>query len=295
MKRPRLLVVLVCAGVFLPAIRAQAQGPPFSCGCLQDRCLCVDLWSPQNGLQIPDTCGPAGSGQYSIEWTIEVVDGSSPLDPHLGLAMISVDLVQDEANPELFDIPPADGVPGAMLGFAPPAGIGNPAGYTGTQVGEAGARNLLQVGGAQNTLGAAGNTMGLDINVDANVGIGDWQVVASGSFDLPTGIGTYVFRMDEQTIMANVLDVVHSPPEHSEVSEIPLVITRGSISFEVVYGGDMNGNCVVIVADLTLFIAALNSTPGAPNWNPLADLNCSGVVNINDFTILAGRYGTQCP
>jgi hypothetical protein len=294
MKRAMLLAVPVCAIIFLPASRVQAQGPPFYCGCL-DRCLCVDLSSPQNGLQIPDTCGPAGNREYKIDWTLQVVDGSGSLDPHQGLAMISVDLVQDEGNPELFDIPPADGVPGAVLGFAPPAGIGNPAGYTGTQVGEPGARNLLQIGGAQNTLGVAGNTMGLDVDVDANVGGGDWQVVASGSFDLPTGIGSYLFRIDDQTMMANVLDVVHSPPQHSEVSEIPLVITRGSIGFEVVYGGDMNGDCVVNVTDMTLFAAALNSTPGAPNWNPLADLDCGGVVNITDFTIFTSRFGTSCP
>jgi hypothetical protein len=94
MKRPVLLGVSVCALIFLPASHAWAEGPPFYRGCV-DRCLCVDLSSPQNGLQIPDTCGPAGNREYKIDWTIEVVDGSDSPHPHHGLAMISVDLLQD--------------------------------------------------------------------------------------------------------------------------------------------------------------------------------------------------------
>lgn len=278
---------------FAPALSASlvtlcfAQGPPLVCSC-QGRCVCLYFSSPQAGQEIPSTCA------VQIEWRIEVADGSWELDPHEGLAMISVDLVQDQDNPELFDIPSAAGVPAGMEGFAPPNGIGNPAGYAGTPVGEPGQNNLLQIGGAQNTFGVAGTAMGLDIDVDPGVGQSDWQTVAAGSFDLPTTPGQYTFRIE--SAVANVLDAVHNPPQFSPASEVEVAVLAGTFTFKVACAGDLNGDGWVNVGgDFPLFAAAYPSYCGAENYDPLADLNCDCVVNVQDFTLFTTLLGTQCP
>jgi len=119
-----------------------------------------ELTSPSHGSWVP-----IGG---SVDWTIIVTVSSGD---NLGLALVSIDLLQDPANPMLFDLPPADGIPDEMSCFDRSAGIANPvpegfvSGYRGTPIGTAGQRNLVQIGGAQNTFGAEAGGIGLDVDV----------------------------------------------------------------------------------------------------------------------------------
>jgi hypothetical protein len=162
----------------------------------------LGLFSPQDGLSVP-------SGGI-VEWEIMAFVS---VDDNFGLSMIAVDFAQHPTNPEI-DIPP--GVrPQGMVDFDRPRGISNPAetlygsAYGGTQVGAAGARNLAQIGGAQNTSGVVGNGIGLDIEVDVGIGQGG-QVVASGAFLAPCTTGEYAFSIDVG--LANVLTQASSAP-----------------------------------------------------------------------------------
>lgn len=121
-----------------------------------------------------------------IDWQVRFTGDAFTL----GLAGFTLDLVQDSSNPSFIDISPASGVPTIMAGFSRPAGISNPAlgaspGYCGTPVGTPGSRNLLEVGGLQNTYGASGGDFGQDFTVDAGIGLG--TIVASGTFFAPQG------------------------------------------------------------------------------------------------------------
>lgn len=106
----------------------------------------------------------------------------------------------------------ATGIGSGLEGFICPAGISHPlSGFAGTPLGEVGSKNLVQIGGAQNTFGAAGNMgMGHDCAVDLSVGQGVPLMIAEGSFMMPPAAGTYVFSL--QNALANVLDVVDPPP-----------------------------------------------------------------------------------
>lgn len=55
--------------------------------------------------------------------------------------------------------------------------------------------------------------------------------------------------------------------------------------------GDANGDGVVDIADLKLLIAAWNSTPSSPNWNPKADFDGDGAVVLMDLKILVTNWG----
>jgi len=176
----------------------------------------------------------------TIDWTISV---SVSAGDNEGLALVCCDLVQEPANPALFDIPPADvgSIDATMQNFSRPDGVSNPpetdpvTGYIGVQRGTAGQMDLVQIGGGQNSFGAAlppGTGIGESADTISYVGQGGSpQIIASGTFTAPAAYGTYVFRVENA--LANVLDAVNPPPEYSPVSSATADSSAASFSFTV--------------------------------------------------------------
>jgi hypothetical protein len=59
--------------------------------------------------------------------------------------------------------------------------------------------------------------------------------------------------------------------------------------------GDINNDGTVDKTDSDLLQKAFNTRPGDPNWNPDADLNKDGVVDILDAIIIGSNFGKSCP
>ena len=60
--------------------------------------------------------------------------------------------------------------------------------------------------------------------------------------------------------------------------------------------GDVNGDGIVDIYDVTLAAASYGSTEGDPNWNPDADVApLWGVIDIYDLVTIASKYGSACP
>lgn len=55
--------------------------------------------------------------------------------------------------------------------------------------------------------------------------------------------------------------------------------------------GDVNGDLTVNILDLALVAYSFNSTPGTANWNPAANLEGSGKIDIGDLAIVASNFG----
>jgi large repetitive protein len=66
-----------------------------------------------------------------------------------------------------------------------------------------------------------------------------------------------------------------------------------SLNFGSLLAGDINNDNVVSGLDLSQLIAAYNSQPGDPNYNPSANFNCSPAVDGIDLSALIGNYNTQ--
>lgn len=195
----------------------------------------IRLTSPQFGAEVaPGT---------PIEWS---VTAAVSRESNAGLALIVVDLVQSASNPAKLDIPPASGVPPAMEAFSRPLGICNPgedglaSGYVGVLRGEPGARDLRQIGGAQNTSGAAGSAIGTNVDVAAGVGQDVPVLLASGSFPAPSAPGGYTFLLENP--LANVIDEVRAPPSPSPVSPASGTLDQASFFFTVTDAGP--GPCI---------------------------------------------------
>ncbi len=214
----------------------------------------VLLSSPENGSVVE----PGATIHWSIEFNVSSGD-------NLGLALLSVDLAQSDSNPARFDIPPASGVPAAMSNFSRPAGICNPGetdpttGYTGVQRGTAGRRNLVQIGGAQNTFGQAlppGTGVAENASVVLGVGQSGNVLLASGSFPAPAATGTYNFLV--RNIIANVITAVN--PTFSSVTEAtlsPASVTTFSFSVGQCNPADVNCDTAVDGRDIQAFVDIL--------------------------------------
>jgi hypothetical protein len=59
--------------------------------------------------------------------------------------------------------------------------------------------------------------------------------------------------------------------------------------------GDIDGDFKIGLTDLQILAAAYGSKPGDPNWNPNADIDNSGTVNLQDLFTLSQHYGQHYP
>jgi len=59
--------------------------------------------------------------------------------------------------------------------------------------------------------------------------------------------------------------------------------------------GDINWDGYIDSLDLDLAYAAYGSKPGSPNWNPDADLNGDGKVDMKDIGIVSHNQGLSPP
>ena len=55
--------------------------------------------------------------------------------------------------------------------------------------------------------------------------------------------------------------------------------------------GDINGDGIVDIADLTIVALAYGQFEGEPGYNPDADLNKDGIIDLTDISIVTMNYG----
>ena len=232
----RFQVTCCCVCVCAANIPSYARPPVLESNV--NRSATIDLMSPQsNSTVLPNS---------TVQWSIVI---QMDLNTR-GLAGWSADLLQSTSNPSQFDMPPADLATSLLSDFDRPRGIANPlvtgagGGYAGTQVGLPGARNLIQLGGAQNTFGVSLGTIGTDPLVNADIARNAQVTVASGQFFLPSTAGTYCFQL------ANVRVNSLERPANGAAWWVRRATTTGVNEFCVTVGGqqcdsiDFNNNTV---------------------------------------------------
>jgi PKD repeat protein len=67
--------------------------------------------------------------------------------------------------------------------------------------------------------------------------------------------------------------------------QVAVVVTGGNGA------GDLNGDKVVNIDDLTLVTSHFGQTSASPGWDARADANGDGVVNIDDLTEVTSNFG----
>lgn len=245
------------------------------------------LSSPRNGGQV----APGALIPWSITVTLSAGDNA-------GLAFALVDLVQGEGNPGKLDIPPAERVPQGLERFSSPLGISNPgeggagSGYTGLSRGFTGAKNLVQIGGAQNTFGKPGEVMGRQTAVLTGLAQGRELLLAQGAFRAPQANGVYRFSLANAA--ANSLLRLDAAKGHWHVEPAAVEVPPTGISFTVnrdarptFLRGDVNRDNTVDISDASMILGYLFL--GAPlrlACEASADSDASGEVLLSDAVYL---------
>lgn len=180
----------------------------------------ISLKAEVNGNLIPYGATPIVTPGDMVDWSIYAT--VSPSD-NSGLASINLEFFQFSNNRYLFDIPAASGVPAGMEAFSRPMGLSNPGqygaptGYVGWQAGVTSKRNLIQIGGAQNTTGLVNTDLnGMPNTTTLSLGIGqstEPQLIVSGSFEIPVAGGEYTYGL--RNAKARVLEL--GPPTSGSV------------------------------------------------------------------------------
>lgn len=183
-----------------------------------------------------------------------------------------------------------------MVGFIAPAGISSPGagGYYGTPVGTDCYADLYCIGGAQNTTGVAGQSMGTDTSVETGVGQSGYLLLASGTFEAPEKMGIYTFQIVNG--QANILNSSQSspPPWVCSTANVVYHVEEYSFYFEVACLGDTDGDNDVDMDDLAAVLGSYGNCLGDPGYNPNADFNGDNCVNMQDYAIVLANYGMIC-
>ena len=58
--------------------------------------------------------------------------------------------------------------------------------------------------------------------------------------------------------------------------------------------GDLDGDLVVGLSDLSILLSAFGTSVGDPNYNAAADLSHNGTVDLVDQNLLLAQFGTDC-
>jgi len=87
----------------------------------------------------------------------------------------------------------------------------------------------------------------------------------------------------------SLLHLYDSILDDSSIVHIPHDTTDGTV--HVTLSGDVNGDGIVNVIDLTIVSLAYGLFRGEPGYNPEADLNEDGVVDMQDLVIVAYHLG----
>ena len=71
--------------------------------------------------------------------------------------------------------------------------------------------------------------------------------------------------------------------------------STGSYQVQTTLAGDVNGDGTVNFADLQAFAPSYMSQQGEPNYNPAADFNLNGVINLYDAKALLHNMAPLTP
>jgi len=79
-------------------------------------------------------------------------------------------------------------------------------------------------------------------------------------------------------------------PEEKDISDNTFIDGTVWVKFP----GDVTGDGVVNIWDLTTAAIAYGCEKGEPEYNPDADINNDGIVDIRDISVIGKNYGKTC-
>ena len=69
----------------------------------------------------------------------------------------------------------------------------------------------------------------------------------------------------------------------------------GTFTVVSVLIGDLDGDCDVDLADLSILLGIYGSCDGDPDYLEVADLDGDDCIGLGDLSLLLAHYGDTCP
>ncbi|MEM7536248.1 MAG: SdrD B-like domain-containing protein, partial [Chloroflexota bacterium] len=124
-----------------------------------------------------------------------------------------------------------------------------------------------------------------DSNAGAQVCIDDQCILTEAD-----GLFSFANMLPEGTVHVSHPSYLRSSYTYSGTPGTGLILPPATL-----LGGDINQDDRIDIIDGVLIGLAWNSTPGDPHWNPNADINDDGVVNVQDRVAVAFNWLQSAP
>jgi hypothetical protein len=133
--------------------------------------------------------------------------------------------------------------------------------------------------------------------------VGQTQELASSAVGDYTPCIAYQWYVNDSAVSGATTDTWNFTPATIGIYNIYLIATDSlnntgqseTVTINVTFSGDINGDFRVNLADLLLLANAYGSSAGDVRWNPMADIDGNGIVNLVDLVTLAIHYGQHYP
>jgi hypothetical protein len=110
-------------------------------------------------------------------------------------------------------------------------------------------------------------------------------LLSSATINLTFTVQTKYLPRGNYTMIAHVLPV----RGQTDVSN-----TTMTSFLEVHFPGDVSGDCIVDISDLSIVGSHFGSVRGGSNYLPAADLNNDGLIDVADLSIVGSNFGHTC-
>jgi len=82
--------------------------------------------------------------------------------------------------------------------------------------------------------------------------------------------------------------------QYTDETKVEECGSAGCQDGECKLAGDINGDCIVNIMDLSVIAQAFGAKPGDSDWNPNADVIQDGIINIFDLSLVGQNFGNTC-
>lgn len=138
-------------------------------------------------------------------------------------------------------------------------------------------------------------TFNVTVYTQPTLQVGNPTLIETQNTTLTPGtISTITFTWNTTSVAKrNYTLVAHAGPVLDENDTDDNSYAFGEVRITIF--GDLNGDLKVDILDVTIAARAWGSKPGAPSWNPNADLDDNGMINIIDLSKVFKQFGKRDP
>jgi hypothetical protein len=129
--------------------------------------------------------------------------------------------------------------------------------------------------------------------IDNTTGFLKFNVSLSSSLDGSGTVAVIQFQVQADNVRNSTLHLYDVKLVDTSNQALNFTTIDGSFTNQKTLPGDLNGDNIVDIQDAITAALAFNSTPGDKNWNPAADMDGNGIVNVLDLIILAQNFGRR--